>query len=75
MTNCTHSSSYWHTTTWEDDYGNEHCDQEMITESSFEDVDLHRYKCTSCNEIFYYSHAAKQYYEDGILSNVKGLDK
>lgn len=37
------------------------------------DIDLHRYKCTQCNEIMYYSGAARDYYETGI--DRKGLFK
>lgn len=32
---------------------------------TFSDVDLHRYKCTQCGEIFYYSQKAK----DGEVKN------
>lgn len=37
------------------------------------DIDLHRYKCTQCNEVMYYSGAAKEYYETG--NDRKGLFK
>lgn len=37
------------------------------------DIDLHRCKCTQCNEIMYYSGAARDYYETGI--DRKGLFK
>lgn len=40
------------------------------------DIDIHRYKCTQCGKIKYYSEAARAYYEDGIKSKtVIGLDK
>ena len=39
------------------------------------DLDLHRYQCTQCNEIMYYSYAAKEFYEKGITCNVMGLEK
>jgi len=29
------------------------------------DIDLHRYKCTMCGEVFYYSGRAKDFYERG----------
>lgn len=32
------------------------------------DIDLHRYKCTQCNEVFYYSGRARDFYEQGIKS-------
>jgi hypothetical protein len=46
---------------------------ELVEETAFVDIDLHRYKCTLCGMIGYYSSAAKDYYEKGILSNVHGL--
>ena len=39
--------------------------------STCEDIDLHRYKCTKCGEVMYYSGAAKEYYETGV--DRKGL--
>ena len=41
--------------------------------SAFEDTGLHTYKCTQCGEVGYYSQAAKNYFEKGITSNIKGL--
>lgn len=35
------------------------------------DIDLHRYKCTQCGEVMYYSGAAREYYETGV--DRKGL--
>lgn len=37
------------------------------------DIDLHRYKCTQCGEVMYYSGAAREYYETGV--DRKGLFK
>lgn len=34
-------------------------------DSACVDIDLHRYKCTLCGEVGYYSGAAKRYYVDG----------
>ena len=46
------------------------------TQSSTVDIDLHRYKCTQCGEIFYYSGRARQYHEDGVKFDwIKDLDK
>jgi len=43
---------------------------------STEDIDLHRYRCTECGKVKYYSEAARKYYEEGIKSPaIKGLDK
>lgn len=58
-------------------YNQETGEDDIITEyetrSTFEDIDLHRYKCTQCGEIGYYSGAAKNYYENGIKSEILGL--
>ena len=40
-----------------------------------EDLDLHRYHCCDCKKVFYYSEAARAFYEDGVTCNVEGLDK
>ena len=32
-------------------------------EETIEDVDTHRYKCTQCSKMFYYSQWAKEKYE------------
>lgn len=32
------------------------------------DIDLHRFKCTRCGEIGYYSGAARQFYENGVCT-------
>ncbi len=46
-----------------------------VEKSLLVDIDLHRYKCMKCGHIGYYSGAARQYYEDKIKSDIKGLDK
>lgn len=46
---------------------------EYTTESTYIDIDLHRYKCTQCNLVMYYSGAAREYYETGV--DRKGLFK
>jgi hypothetical protein len=38
---------------------------EYDTVSTTVDIDLHRYKCTQCGEIMYYSGRAREYYEEG----------
>lgn len=73
MNNCTHSQRYskWITTNY---YGEEIAGEwEHWTERTTVDVDLHRYKCTMCEKIMYYSGAAGQFYEKGIDSDVYGL--
>lgn len=44
---------------------------EYTTKYTTIDIDLHRYKCTQCKQIMYYSGAAKEYYETGV--DRKGL--
>jgi hypothetical protein len=39
---------------------------EYETEYTTVDLDTHRYKCTQCKEIMYYSGAAREYYETGV---------
>ena len=48
--------------------------EEGHTATTVKDIDLHRYKCTQCGKIMYYSEAARRYYEEGVTSNIKGLD-
>lgn len=71
---CQHGHSYWATEEWEDDYGNIHYDHRQEHVSYYEDLDLHRYHCTACKEIFYYSQAARDYHEQGIKADIIGLD-
>jgi hypothetical protein len=48
--------------------------QEWYTESTTVDIDLHRYKCTQCGEVMYYSGRARDFYEKGIKSDwIQGL--
>jgi len=63
---CTHSRTKqtWVTTNY---WGEEtEGEWEYETVSTTVDLDLHRYKCTRCNEVMYYSGAAKEYYETGV---------
>ena len=49
---------------------------EYTTEQATVDIDLHRYKCTMCGEVMYYSGRARQYHEEGTKFDwIKGLDK
>lgn len=44
-------------------------------ESTYDDLDLHRLKCTKCGHITYYSGAARNYYENGVRSpGITGLE-
>lgn len=71
---CTHerdTSRYITDTDWD----GEDCSYwEYGSVSTCVDIDTHRYKCTQCNEVFYYSGAAKAYHEDGVKSEIKGLN-
>lgn len=40
-------------------------DWETTTEYTTTDLDTHRYQCTQCKKVMYYSGAARAYYEDG----------
>jgi hypothetical protein len=56
---------------WED--GEYSDDSEWVHEyekSTVVDVDLHRYKCTQCGQMMYYSKAARDYYERGINNHI-----
>ena len=44
------------------------------TQSSTVDIDLHRYKCTICGEVMYYSSRARDHFENGTKYDwIKGL--
>ena len=46
------------------------------SESTCVDIDLHRYKCTMCNKVMYYSGRAREYHEEGKKFDwINGLDK
>ena len=71
---CDHQYAFYQDTSYEDWYGNYHQQGEWQFESTYEDLDLHRYHCTQCKKIFYYSQAAANYHEHGIKSDIMGLD-
>lgn len=69
--NCSHQRTQSHWVT-RDYFGEETEGQwEYETIHTTEDIDLHRYRCTQCKEIMYYSGAAREYYETGV--DRKGL--
>lgn len=41
--------------------------------STTRDIDLHRYRCTQCDTVMYYSGRAREYYERGVRCDVPGL--
>ena len=53
--------------------GDKYLGWEYKTVSTTVDIDLHRYKCTQCGQVMYYSAAAREYYETGV--DRKGLFK
>lgn len=46
---------------------------EYWTESTTADLDVHRYQCTQCSRIMYYSGAARQHFEEGKKFDIPGL--
>jgi len=50
----------------DDLYGHKTSYWKYKTESACVDIDLHRYKCTQCDKVMYYSGRARDYYEKGI---------
>lgn len=74
---CNHTTERSHWVETEDWYhGGTTGEWVYTTERTVVDIDLHRYKCTQCGEIMYYSGRARDYYEKGIESPwVKGLHK
>ncbi len=69
--NCSHQRTQSHWVT-RDYFGEEIEGQwEYTTEYTTIDLDTHRYKCTQCGEIMYYSGSAREYYETGV--DRKGL--
>lgn len=41
--------------------------------ATYEDIDTHRYKCTQCEKIMYYSSRAREFYENGVECEMYGL--
>jgi hypothetical protein len=76
---CNHerTTSRWvETEDWSPQDGGSTGEWEYSTESTCVDIDLHRYKCTQCGEVMYYSGRARDYYEKGIKSEwITGLAK
>lgn len=67
MSNCNHNSYIKRYIEETEDYRGDiipgHWSYENV--SAFEDIDLHRMKCSKCGKIEYYSGAASRHYEDG----------
>lgn len=58
-----------HTESWWNPYLDQDYDGNWVggwdTRGTFEDIDLHRYKCKKCGEVGYYSGRAQAHYEEG----------
>lgn len=66
MTQCNHMEITHHWVGEEDYYSGEMVYNWETRESyTTVDIDLHRYYCTQCEQVMYYSRAAKDYYEKG----------
>lgn len=68
---CSHGYTTQRYVEQDDGYGGTYDEWEEHHTSYLVDVDTHRYKCTRCGEVMYYSGAAKEYYETGV--DRKGL--
>jgi hypothetical protein len=63
---CSHTKTSIVRKYFTDEEGNEDWDFNNQTISTTVDIDLHRYKCTQCNKVMYYSQRAEQAYKKGI---------
>jgi hypothetical protein len=63
---CTHerTSGYW---VESEDWSTGRIERDWVetSESAQVDIDLHRYRCSLCGEVGYYSGLARDYYESG----------
>jgi hypothetical protein len=76
VNNCDHHASYGYYAETVNDWTGE-LEREWKTEERClqVDLDLHRFQCTRCKEIGYYSGAARAYYEEGKRApGVQGLE-
>ena len=70
---CSHSENIPVNRIRENYYGEDEHYVDYEERSTYVDIDLHRYKCTKCGEVGYYSGAAVDYYTKGIRSDIRGL--
>lgn len=79
MTRCSHSyrqAGRWTTVenTWSGEKESKYLEGETVY--THVDIDLHRFKCTQCDEVMYYSGRAREHFEEGtVFPYIKGLDK
>jgi transposase len=65
MSNCDHEEQVMEDDSYLDQDGNEVPDYKWVTRNTWVDIDLHRYRCTRCGVVRYYSERARRFYEDG----------
>lgn len=68
MSECKHETDpqNWIDTSYTDDDGYYHSDGHWeLGKSLWVDIDLHRYKCSGCGKVGYYSEKARRHYEEG----------
>jgi hypothetical protein len=68
--NCTHDTT---DERWVPDSEDEQGHWVSVYLSLCVDIDTHRYRCTRCNTVMYYSGAAKAYFEGEVKSDIPGL--
>lgn len=73
---CPHTIEHSEWVTREDYWtGDQYSEWEHKIVSTQKDIDLHRFQCTQCGEIGYYSGAARRFYEEGIPTpGIRGLE-
>jgi len=66
---CTHTRTTQHWVgedVWYDDGSSCHTGEwQYDSVSTTEDIDLHRYRCTQCGLVMYYSGRAREHFEEG----------
>lgn len=73
---CPHSVTTLENHGWEDLWdGQWYDDWRHVAHSTQEDIDLHRFRCTQCGEVGYYSSAARAFHERGEERPDLGLTK
>lgn len=74
--NCGHSNKWTERVEYECEWSGEWISELVEREQSlYEDIDLHRARCSRCGHILYYSGAARKFYEEGIKSpGIRGLE-
>lgn len=60
---CTHSKRIVEDNSYEPWYGGWIEDIRTVEVTTYEDIDLHRFRCTQCGHIRYYSARAQDHYE------------